>query len=77
MGLTRDSQKGVRMTEEERRVGSGGAEDNMRDELDEAAERGEPGKDASKQAVEEEEQTGGTGGVKDNVTDEWDESQEG
>ena len=68
------------MTEEERRAGSGGAEDNMRDELDEAAERGEPGKDASKQAVEEEEQTGGTGGtggVKDNVTDEWDKSQEG
>jgi hypothetical protein len=62
------------MTEEERRTG--GAEDNMRDELDEAAERGKPGKDASTQAVEEEEQTGGTGGVKDNVEDEYDESQE-
>ena len=58
------------MTEEERRTG--GAEDNMRDELDEAAERGKPGKDASKEAVEEEESTGG---VKDNVEDEWDESQ--
>ena len=60
------------MTERERRAGSGGTEDNVRDELDEAAERG---KDASKEAVEEEEQTGGTGGVKDNVEDEWDESQ--
>jgi hypothetical protein len=62
------------MTEEERRTG--GSEDNMRDELDEAAERGKPAKDASTQAVEEEEQTGGTGGVKDNVEDELDESQE-
>ena len=63
------------MTEEQRRS-PGGAEDNMRDELDEAAERGKPGRDASKEAVEEEEQTGATGGVKDNVEDEWDESQE-
>jgi hypothetical protein len=62
------------MTEEERRTG--GAEDNVRDELDEAAERGKPAKDASTRAVEEEEQTGGTGGVKDNVEDELDESQE-
>ncbi|HEY6712734.1 MAG TPA: hypothetical protein VI055_10730 [Rubrobacter sp.] len=61
------------MTERERRAGSGGAEDNVRDELDEAAERGRPGKDASKEAVEEEESTGG---VKSNVEDEWDESQE-
>ena len=53
----------------------GGTEDNVRDELDEAAERRKPGKDASKEAVEEEERTGGTGGVKDNVDDEWDESQ--
>jgi len=60
------------MTERERRTGSGGTEDNVRDELDEAAERGKPGRDASKEAVEEE----GTGGVKDNVEDEWDESQE-
>jgi hypothetical protein len=64
------------MTEEERRTGSGGAEDNMRDELDEAVERGKPGRDASKEAVDEEEQSGATGGVKDNVEDEWDESQE-
>jgi hypothetical protein len=62
------------MTEEERRTG--GTEDNVRDELDEAAQRGKSSKDASTEAVEEEEQTGGPGGVKDNVTDEWDESQE-
>ena len=62
------------MSEEERRTG--GTEDNVRDELDEAAQRGKSGKDASTEAVEEEEQTGGPGGVKDNVTDEWDESQE-
>ncbi|CAN5632168.1 MAG: hypothetical protein H0T55_07610 [Rubrobacteraceae bacterium] len=61
------------MTERERRKGSGGTEDNVRDELDEAAERGRPGKDATKDAVEEEESTGG---AKDNVEDEWDESQE-
>jgi len=61
------------MTERERRTGSGGTEDNLRDELDEAAERGKTGTDASKEAVEEEESTGG---VKDNLKDEWDESQE-
>ena len=61
------------MTERERRARPGGTEDNVRDELDEAAERGKPGKDASKEAVEEE---ASTGGVKDNVQDEWDESQE-
>ena len=60
------------MTERENRAGSGGTEDNVRDELDEAAEQGKPAKDASKEAVEEEE---ATGGVKDNVEDEWDESQ--
>ena len=54
----------------ERHTGSGGTENNVRDELDEAADRG---KDATKEAVEEEESTGG---VKDNVEDEWDESQE-
>jgi hypothetical protein len=64
------------MTERERRAGSGGTGDNVRDELDEAAERGKPAKDASTQAVEEEEQTGGTGGVKSNVEDEFDESRE-
>ena len=61
------------MTEREGRAGSGGTEDNVRDELDEAAERGRPARDASKEAVEEEESTGG---VKSNVQDEWDESQE-
>jgi hypothetical protein len=76
MGPTRAEQEGERMTERERRPGSGGTEDNVRDELDEAAERGRSGRDASKAAVEEEEQTGGTGGVKDNVEEEWDESQE-
>jgi hypothetical protein len=65
--------EGGRMTERERRTRSGGTEDNVRDELDEAADRGKPGRDASKEAVEEEESTGG---VKDNVKDEWDESQE-
>ena len=60
------------MTERERRTGSGGTEDNVRDELDDATEQDKPGKDASKEAVEEEESTGG---VKDNVEDEWDESQ--
>jgi hypothetical protein len=62
------------MSESERRTGSGGTEDNVRDELDEAADRGnKPGRDASKEAVEEEESTGG---VKGNVKDGWDESQE-
>ena len=61
------------MSERERRTDPGGTEDNIRDELDEAAERDRPGKDATKEAVEEEESTGG---VKDNVEDEWDESQE-
>jgi hypothetical protein len=66
--------KGARMSERERHTGSGGTEDNVRDELDEAADRGKkPGRDASKEAVEQEESTGG---VKGNVKDEWDESQE-
>ncbi len=64
------------MTErEERRAGSGGTEDNVRDELDEAAGRGKPEESATTEAVEEEERTGGPGGVKDNVEDELDESQ--
>jgi hypothetical protein len=64
------------MTErDDRRPGSGGTEDNVRDELDEAAGRGERKRDADKEAVEEEGRTG-SGGVKDNVRDEWDESQE-
>ena len=76
MDAARDQQEGERMTERKGRPGSGGTEDNVRDELDEAAERDKSGKDASRGAVEEEEQTGGPGGVKDNVEDEWDESQE-
>jgi hypothetical protein len=60
------------MTERDRRAGSGGAEDNVRDELKEASRRGKPEEDATAEAVEEEESTGGT---KDNVEDEWDESQ--
>jgi hypothetical protein len=72
--LAQGELEGGRMTERERRTRSGGTEDNVRDELDEAADRGKkPGRDASKEAVEEEEKTGG---VKDNVKDEWDESQE-
>jgi hypothetical protein len=64
------------MTERERRAGSGGTEDNVRDEFDEATERRGAGKNAPKEAVEKEEDTGGgTGGVKDNVRDDWDESQ--
>ncbi len=64
------------MTEErEHRTGSGGTEDNVRDELDEATRRGKPEEDATAEAVEEEERTGGTGGAKDNVADEWEESQ--
>jgi hypothetical protein len=61
------------MTERERRTRSGATQDNVGDELEEAADRGKPGRDASKEAVEEEEKTGG---VKDNVKDEWEESQE-
>ena len=60
---------------EERRTGSGGTEDNVRDELDEATKRSKPEESATREAVEEEERTGGPGGVKDNVRDEWDESQ--
>ena len=63
------------MTERDRRTGSGGTEDNVRDELDEATKRGEPEKDTTTEAAEEDQRTAGTGGVKDNVSDEWDESQ--
>jgi hypothetical protein len=61
---------------EDRRTGSGGAADNVRDDLDEATKRSKPEKDATTEAVEEEERTGGPGGVKDNVQDEWGESQQ-
>jgi hypothetical protein len=63
------------MTERDRRTGSGGTEDNVRDEFEEATKRGKPEEAATREAVEEEERTGGTGGTKDNVRDEWDESQ--
>jgi hypothetical protein len=59
----------------ERRTGSGGTEDNVRDEFEEATKRAKSEEDATREAVEEEERTGGTGGTKDNVKDEWDESQ--
>ncbi|MGI8858718.1 MAG: hypothetical protein ACR2HO_00960 [Rubrobacteraceae bacterium] len=63
------------MSERDRRTGTGGAEDNVKDELDDAAK-----KDATKEAVEEEEATGGpegneSGGTKGNVQDELDETQ--
>jgi hypothetical protein len=58
----------------ERRRGPEGTEDNVRDELDEAAERGKRGKDVAREAAEDEGPPG-DGGVKDNVRDEWDESQ--
>ncbi len=58
----------------ERRRGPDGTEDNVRDELDEAAESGKRKKDVSREVPEEEGAPGG-GGVKDNVRDEWDESQ--
>jgi hypothetical protein len=64
------------MTERDRRPGSGGTEDNVRDELDEAAGRGRRERDARKEDAPEEEGQPGSGGVKDNVRDEWDESQE-
>ncbi len=61
------------MTERDRREGTGGTEDNVRDDLAEAAGKGRK-KDATPSAVEEE-ATGGGGGVKDNVKDEHDETQ--
>jgi len=50
------------------------AEENVRDELDEARKRDRPEESATREAVEEE-RTGGSGGVKDNVKDEGEESQ--
>jgi len=61
-----------RMTERERRKGTGDTKDNVNDDLDEASKGRK--KDATPDAVEAEEATGG-GGVKDNVTDEHDETQ--
>ena len=59
----------------ERREGSGGTEDNVRDEFEEATKEGRREEDATRKDAEREEESGGTGGVKDNVQDEWDESQ--
>ena len=53
----------------------GGTKDHVRDELDEAAERGRRKRDDRKEAPEEVGQPG-SGGVKANVRDEWAESQE-
>ena len=62
----------------EHRTGSGGVEDNVRDEFDEASTHGSRGRrDASRDAVEAEERTGragSSGGVEDNVRDEFDEA---
>jgi len=64
------------MSEREHRVGSGGAKDNVRDELTEAAGQGKGGRTARKEAAPEEERPPGSGGVKDTVRDELAESQD-
>ena len=64
------------MTERERRAGSGGTKDNVRDELGEAAGQGRRGRAARKEAAPEVEEPPGSGGVKDNVRDELALSQE-
>ena len=64
------------MSELEHRVGSGGAKDNVRDELAEAAGQGKGGRTARKEAAPEEERPPGSGGVKDTVRDELAESQD-
>jgi hypothetical protein len=64
------------MTERDRRPGSGGVKDNVRDELDEAAGPGRGGRTVHKKAAPEVEEPPGTGGIKDNVRDELAESQE-
>ena len=64
------------MTELEHREGSGGAKDNVRDELTEAAGQGGGGRTARKEAAPEEERPPGSGGVKDTVRDELAESQD-
>jgi hypothetical protein len=63
------------MTERDRRLGSGGAKDNARDELAEAAGQDRGGRTARKDAAPEEERPPGSGGVKDNIRDELAESQ--
>ena len=64
------------MTERDRRSGSGGVKDNVRDELDEAAGQGRGGRTARKEAAPEVEEPPGSGGIKDNVRDELALSQE-
>jgi hypothetical protein len=64
------------MTELEHRLGSGGAKDNVRDELAETAGQGRGGRTARKEAAPEEERPPGSGGVKDTVRDELAESQD-
>jgi hypothetical protein len=65
------------MTERERRPGSGGVKDNVRDELEEAAAgQGRGGRTGSKEAALEVEGPPGSGGIKDNVRDELALSQE-
>ena len=65
------------MTERDRRPGSGGVKDNMRDELEEAAAgQGRSGRTGRKEAAPEEVVQPGSGGIKDNVRDELAESQE-
>jgi hypothetical protein len=63
------------VSERERRPGSGGVKDNVRDEMAEAAGQGTGGSPARKEAVPDEERQPGSGGVKDNVRDELAESQ--
>ena len=58
------------MTERDRRPGSGGVKDNVRDELAEAAGQGRGGRTAHKVAAPEVEEPPGSGGIKDNVRDE-------
>jgi hypothetical protein len=64
------------MSEGDRRPGSGGVKDNMRDELEEAAGQGRGVRSVRKEAASEEVRPPGSGGVKDNVRDELAESQE-
>jgi hypothetical protein len=64
------------MSELEHRVGSGGAKDNVRDELTEAAGQGKGGRTARKEASPPRERPPGSGGVKDTVRDELAESQD-
>lgn len=59
----------------ERGSGSGGVEDNVRDDLEKTQRKGKKAeKDATREAVEAEEKSGQSG-VKDNVRDEWEETQ--